>query len=71
MLCSKKSLYNIHLSLIYMNLLSLSEPQISSALNRTLPNSNIVSRQKVTLDMKSFFQLATPVVAPRKLIFSP
>lgn len=55
MLCSKKSLYNMHLSLIYMNLQSLSELQISSALSRTLSNSNIVSKQKATLKWKASF----------------
>lgn len=60
----------MHLSLIYMNLQSLAELQISSALNRTLSISNTASKQKVT-EMKSLFQLATPVVAHRKLIFLP
>lgn len=55
MLCSKKSLYNMHLSLIYMNLQSLSQLQISLALNRTLSNSNRVGKEKATLKWKASF----------------
>lgn len=69
MLYSKKSLYNTHLSLIYMILQSLSELQISSALNTALSNSNTVNKQK-TLKWKASFHRNSNCCSQETHLFS-